>query len=49
MTLYDLAQQKILILDGAMGTMIQRHSLEEEDFRNADLEDHPNSLWGKKG
>jgi len=46
MTLYDLAQQKILILDGAMGTMIQRHSLEEEDFRNADLEDHPNSLKG---
>ena len=27
------AQQRILILDGAMGTMIQRHTLEEEDFR----------------
>ncbi|MDB9706907.1 homocysteine S-methyltransferase family protein, partial [Porticoccaceae bacterium] len=27
------AEQRILILDGAMGTMIQRHTLEEEDFR----------------
>lgn len=27
------AQQRILILDGAMGTMIQRHTLEEEHFR----------------
>ena len=26
------AKQRILILDGAMGTMIQRHSLEEQDF-----------------
>lgn len=28
-----LLKQKILILDGAMGTMIQRHNLREEDFR----------------
>ena len=27
------AKQRILILDGAMGTMIQRHTLEENDFR----------------
>ena len=26
-------QQRILVLDGAMGTMIQRHTLEEEHFR----------------
>ena len=26
-------KDRILILDGAMGTMIQRHSFEEEDFR----------------
>ena len=31
--LHTLLQQKILILDGAMGTMIQRHKLQEEDFR----------------
>ena len=27
------AQKRILVLDGAMGTMIQRHRLEEEHFR----------------
>ncbi|TVQ07745.1 MAG: methionine synthase [Bacteroidetes bacterium] len=31
--LKNLLQQRILVLDGAMGTMIQRHKLEEEDFR----------------
>ncbi|GAA6185674.1 MULTISPECIES: homocysteine S-methyltransferase family protein [Alteromonadaceae] len=31
--LYSIAQQRILILDGAMGTMIQRHKLEEDDYR----------------
>ena len=31
--LKSLLQQRILVLDGAMGTMIQRHKLEEEDFR----------------
>lgn len=33
--LYDLMQQKILILDGAMGTMIQSYKLEEEDYRGS--------------
>ena len=28
-----IAKRKILILDGAMGTMIQRHNLNEDDFR----------------
>lgn len=46
MTLYELAEQKILILDGAMGTMIQRHKLEEEDFRTPELKDHPKSIKG---
>jgi len=32
-SLVELLQKKILVLDGAMGTMIQRHSLEEADFR----------------
>ncbi|MBX7051622.1 MAG: homocysteine S-methyltransferase family protein [Flavobacteriales bacterium] len=31
--LQQLAEQRILILDGAMGTMIQRYQLSEEDFR----------------
>jgi len=35
-----------LILDGAMGTMIQRYKLEEEDFRNESLQNHPSSLKG---
>ena len=30
---YDLLRQRILILDGAMGTMIQRCGLEEADYR----------------
>jgi len=44
--LEEIAQKRILILDGAMGTMIQRHKLEEEDFRNEALKDHPYDLKG---
>jgi len=39
-------QDRILILDGAMGTMIQRHKLEEEDFRKGAFENHDKSLKG---
>ncbi len=42
----ELLQERILVLDGAMGTMIQRHSLEEEDFRKNWFENHPSSLKG---
>ena len=35
-----------MLLDGAMGTMIQQHKLEEKDFRNEALADHPNPLQG---
>jgi 5-methyltetrahydrofolate--homocysteine methyltransferase len=35
-----------MILDGAMGTMIQRHNLDEKDFRNEKLKDHPHPLKG---
>ena len=42
----DLLAERILVLDGAMGTMIQRHKLEEEDFRNDELKNHPTSLKG---
>lgn len=31
--------QRILILDGAMGTMIQQHKLEEEDYRGERFKD----------
>ena len=39
-------KERILILDGAMGTMIQRHKLEEEDFRIGAFENHDKSLKG---
>ena len=42
----DILEERILILDGAMGTMIQRHPLEEEHFRTNWFEDHPSSLKG---
>lgn len=42
----EILQDKILVLDGAMGTMIQRYELEEADFRNDQLRDHPKSLKG---
>lgn len=42
----EILKERILVLDGAMGTMIQRHSLTEEDFRNEELQNHPNSLKG---
>lgn len=40
------AKQRVLILDGAMGTMIQRYKLDEEDFRTPELADHPKALKG---
>lgn len=40
------AEQRILILDGAMGTMIQPLNLQEEDFRNAELKHHSIELKG---
>lgn len=44
--LEDLLKEKILFLDGAMGTMIQRYKLEEEDFRGKQFEDHHIDLKG---
>lgn len=37
--IFDLAANRILILDGAMGTMIQRHKLDEEDYRGERYKD----------
>ena len=42
----DIAKKRILILDGAMGTMIQRYTLEEADFRRGWFEDHSSPLKG---
>ncbi len=42
----DLLKTRILVLDGAMGTMIQRHTLSEEDFRGERFKDHPTALKG---
>ncbi len=44
--LKDAADARILILDGAMGTMIQRHQLGEEDFRGSRFADHDSDLKG---
>jgi 5-methyltetrahydrofolate--homocysteine methyltransferase len=41
-----IAQQRILVLDGAMGTMIQRLGLTEEDFHPPGMEEHPVLLKG---
>jgi 5-methyltetrahydrofolate--homocysteine methyltransferase len=42
----DCLEERILILDGAMGTMIQRHKLTEDDFRGDILKNHPRDLKG---
>ena len=39
-------QKRILILDGAMGTMLQRYQFTEEDFRGERFKDYPISLKG---
>ncbi|WP_052346707.1 methionine synthase [Hymenobacter swuensis] len=44
--LHDILRQRVLILDGAMGTMIQRHTLTEEDFRGTRFANHSHPLRG---
>jgi len=41
-----LMRKRIVFLDGAMGTMIQRHKLGEADFRGERFKDHPSPLKG---
>jgi 5-methyltetrahydrofolate--homocysteine methyltransferase len=41
-----LLSERVLILDGAMGTMIQRHKLQESDFRGERFKSHPHDLKG---
>lgn len=45
-TALELTRDRVLILDGAMGTMIQRHQLSEEDFRGEEFRHLPGVLKG---
>jgi len=46
MNIKDLLQKRILIIDGAMGTMIQRHKLSEADYRGERFKDWASDLKG---
>ena len=46
MNIRDILKERVLILDGAMGTMIQRYNLDEEDFRGNRFVNHPIDLKG---
>jgi 5-methyltetrahydrofolate--homocysteine methyltransferase len=44
--LHEAARSRVLILDGAMGTMIQRYTLTEDDFRGERFASHPSPVKG---
>lgn len=46
MNLLEALKDRILVLDGAMGTMIQQYALQEEDFRGTRFASHPQQLKG---
>ena len=46
MKISDAIKERILVLDGAMGTMIQRYALDEEAFRGTLFAGHPMQLKG---
>lgn len=46
LSLEEIIQRKVLVLDGAMGTMIQNHSLCEEDYRGIIFTGHPKPQKG---
>ena len=46
MTLQEAIKERILVLDGAMGTMIQQYELAEEDFRGEQFKDVPGLMKG---
>lgn len=46
MKIEDIVRKKIMILDGAMGTMIQGYGLTEEDFRGDRFKDAPGQMKG---
>lgn len=45
-SLKKILEEKILVLDGAMGTMIQNHNLTEKDFRGERFKDYQHDLKG---
>jgi 5-methyltetrahydrofolate--homocysteine methyltransferase len=45
-TIQDCLKERILIIDGAMGTMIQRHKLTEADYRGERFKDWPSDVKG---
>jgi 5-methyltetrahydrofolate--homocysteine methyltransferase len=46
MSIYQLLNERIVIIDGAMGTMIQKHKLSEEDYRGEKFANYEHSLKG---
>ena len=44
--IYNQLQKRILILDGAMGTMLQDYDFSEEDYRGERFKEYPSSLKG---
>ena len=44
--LRDALSERVMVIDGAMGTMVQKHKLIEEDFRGDEFVDHPKPLQG---
>ncbi len=44
--IYKEIQKRILVLDGAMGTMLQQYKFSEEDFRSERFKDYPTPLQG---
>ena len=45
-SIQDCLRERILVIDGAMGTMIQRHKLEEKDYRGKRFADWASDLKG---
>jgi len=45
-SIYEIVRDRILVIDGAMGTMIQRYKLEEDDFRGERFATHKHPLKG---
>ncbi|WP_420149007.1 methionine synthase [Spirosoma sp.] len=45
-TIHELLRERILVLDGAMGSMIQQYNLTEEDYRGERFKDWPHDLKG---
>ena len=44
--IFDILKERILVLDGAMGTMIQQYKFSESDYRGSRFKDHPSSVQG---